>query len=498
MKRCAFVLGLLLASCSDESSRNDADPSDPTVVSAQKARRDELKTTFGRALATALADSPSLRQTLKQEALKMFDRDYDVLYALIKDSRLSDGKTVRELLAGYLESEQQLLEIEQSLPLLTIFVPELPKNSFSAKLWDADRQVPVVGVTSSKTDDVNIIRHDGTEYTLAAHLIPSFPVVVVKENERVVPVEGGHEGLAKGNVFQASGDQRFAFLADCFNGSIEPRVDSLRFDFSPDQKLIDAYNIYNGTDGWHRDYVYYNITPAQDRGAFSYAYQEKIRSFSLIGDPNTAFSKIAGQTGEPRLNHSTTPNSGWTGGYFEFKVRVLLNSKNGLGEELTTYFTALPDELFTLEYDEIPVPYATLYVPRITGLKTKNMSLPLFAWDLKDYASSIKIEIEEVDIPQTIVITESRTVKFAANFSIDLGILKKIGIKFGASFEDTRNQTTQRTYTEGNDILGPVIVNFADNVLVGKTSIPLIGDVWRSREYPSGWYSISVEPTRVQ
>jgi hypothetical protein len=497
MKRCAFVLGLLLASCSDELPR-DAPPGPPSVT-AEKERRDELKTTFGRALATALADSPSLRHALKTEALRMFDKDYDVLYALIKDQRLSDGKTVRELLSGYLESEQQLLEIEEALPLLTIFVPKLPENTFSARLWDADRQIPSVGVTSSKTNDVTLIDQHGAEYTLKAHLIPGFPVVVVKENERVVPVQGDHRSLAQGSVFRASGDQRFAFLADCFDGSIPSRVSAQRIDFNPDSKLVDAYNIYAGTDGWHRDYIYYNITPSQDRGAFSYAYQEQVRSFRMVGDPQTAYSKISDQTGDPRLSSfAVEPNSGWTGGYFEFKVRVLLNSKNGLGEELVTYFNALPDELFKVEYQQAPAPFESFYLPHITGLQTKYMSLPLFPWDLNDYASTIKIEIEEVDTPTTVVTSESRTVKFAANFSIDLGVLKKIGIKFGASYEDTRTQTTQRTFTEGNDLLGAVIVNFADNVLVGKGSLPFLGEYWNSREYPSGWYSISVEPTRVQ
>ncbi|AKJ05937.1 Hypothetical protein AA314_07563 [Archangium gephyra] len=407
------------------------------------------------------------------------------------------------MLLGYFESEEQLSNVERELPLLTIFVPELPRKSFSALSWDTDTQIPAVGITSYKTNDVTLVDHNGEERIIEAGLIPAFPVVVIKENERVIQVANSNPNtLAKGRVPQASGTPSFAFLADCFDGSRAADKSAARLTRSPDLKLLRAYNLYLSTDGWHRDYIYYNISPTQPRGAFSYAYQEHIRSFKMAGDPATAFSKIADQTGEPRLVSITPePNSGWTGGAFEFKVRVLLNAKNGLGQELVTYFSALPDELFDLTYDEVVWYY---YKPRITGLKTKSLTLPLFAWDLNDYASSIKIEVEEVDITETIVQSESRTVKFATNFAIDpaVGFLQKIGLKFGASLEETRTETTQRTYTLGNDILGAVIVNFADNVLVGPVTVdpiflpPML--YWSSREYSTGWYSISVEPTRVQ
>jgi hypothetical protein len=311
--------------------------------------------------------------------------------------------------------------------------------------------------------------------------------------------------MSQARVLKASGDLSFAFLSDSFDGSRVSDKAAARLAKSVDTKLVDAYNLYLGTDGWHRDYIYYNIAPTQPRGAFSYAFQEHVRSFTMVGDPVTAFSKIADQTGEPEVKGLTSEaHSGWTGGAFEFKVRVLLNAKNGLGQEYVTYFSALPDELFMLTYDPVRVTGFTFYKPRITGLSTKSLALPLFAWDLNDYASTIKIEVEEVDVTETIVQSESRTVKFATNFGIDptVGFLEKIGLKFGASLEETRTETNQRTYTVGNDILGSVIVNFADNVVTGKTTKVILGtwtmDYWTTREYSTGWYSISVEPMQVQ
>jgi hypothetical protein len=494
MKRYFLLLGLSLAACSEGPSGTEPAPS--IASSAAKERRDELKTAFGKALATALSDSPSLRKLIRDEALVMFNKDYDVLYHLIKDRPLSDGRTVRELLLGYFESEEQLAAIEREVPLLTIFVPELPMNSFSARTWNVDTQVPSVGITSHKTNDVTVINHKGEERIIEARFIPSFPVVVIKENERVVQAENVPLAQATGRVLQTRDNLRFAFLADCFDGSLETDKSAARvIKTGVDPKLVDAYNIYLGTDGWHRDYIYYNISPSQTRGPFSYAYQEHIRSFRMEGDPTAAYSKIADQTGDATLKSLSAENSGWTNGNYEFRVRTLLNARNGIGQEVFTHFTALPDELFSVTYDSMGF---GLYKPRITGLNTKLLTLSLFAWDLNNYASTIKIGIEEVDPSETVVEGESRTVKFATNFSVDLGVLEKVGLKFGASLESTVNQTTQRTIALSSDSLGEVIVNFADNVLVSKSTTVFGTVTWQSREYATGLFSISVEPTRVQ
>jgi hypothetical protein len=500
MKKCLLLVGLSMAACSPDSPETEPTPSVAPSVSTE--RRDALKAVFGRAFATALADSPSLRKLIKDEALVKFNNDYDVLYHLVKDRPLADGQTVRELLLKYLESEEQLSSIEREVPLLTIFVPKLPMGSFSAASWDADTQIPSVGITSYKTNDVTLVNDKGEERILEAGLVPGFPVVVIKENERVVPVGANSPtAMAKGRVLQASGNLSFAFLSESFDGARANDRSAFRAIKSPDAKLVEAYNTYLSADGWHRDWIYYNISPNQPRGAFSYDYQEHLRSFRLLGDPATTFSKIADQTGEPKLSSLVEgTNAGWTGGAFEFRVRVLINARNGLGQEHITLFPANPEELFEVTYDHLML---NVYRPRITGFRQMNMSLPLFHWDLNNYGSTIKIDIEEVDLTETIVESETRSVKFATNFAIDpaVGFLQKIGLKFGASLEETRSETNSRTYTLGSDQLGSVIVNFADDVLLSVTTVikwQLPITTATSREYATGYYSISVEPTRVQ
>ena len=121
-----------------------------------------------------------------------------------------------------------------------------------------------------------------------------------------------------------------------------------------------------------------------------------------------------------------------------------------------------------------------------------NVNLPLFNWDLNQYSTSIKIEIEEVDQLVTTVATDTRTVEFAANFEIS-GTIKKVGLKFGASYKTTQTQTIQKTYTQGNDELGGVIVNFADDIILSENY-----PYFQTRDYKAGWYTIGVEPKKVQ
>jgi hypothetical protein len=460
------------------------------------------KKSFAVAFAKALSDNIQLRELIKREALKMFDNDFDVLYYLIKDEPLGNGNSVRSLLQKYFKNTDELAQIENDIPTLTIFVPELPEDSFSANSWDTQLEIPQVAYNSNSTNDVFIVKETGEEYTLEASLIPNFPVVVIKKNERLIAGVGNESKGGKKNsinAVRAKDGKTFEFLHGGFNRSLSIAARN----YAPneiDQRLVDAYNIYSTADGWHRDYIYYNISPSTPTGPFSYDFQEHITSFRLNGVSGTdaafsVYNKIADQTGEQRfsftnINGYRSVVSGWSDGFFEFKVKVLLNSKNGIGTEYVTYFPASLMELFRVRSTQ---PYTGAPF-RINSLRIRgamDLNLPLFNWDLNQYASTIKIEIEEVDRVETTTISETRTVKFAANFGIE-GVLKKIGLKFGASLEDTQTQTTTKSYTEGNDDLGSVIINFADNVIVNTFS------GYNTRTYETGWFEICVEPKRVQ
>ena len=460
--------------------------------------KSNLKREFGKALVKSMKESKALRDLIRTKALEMFNKDYDVLYGMIADEKLENNVTVNDMMMRNMTDRNVIKNLESISPTLTILVPELPENSFNAEKWDTSTEIPRVAIRLTTSNDVPVIDLDGSERVIEWKYTPAFPVLVIKDNERVVAERDKEFNKKDTRSFQNKKGEKYRFTFDDFD---KQRDRNKRFVGSSqlDSKLVTAYNNYQNADGWQRDLIYYDISPNQDRGAFNYDFQEKIRSFSLVGDPIAAYNKIADQTDDPHIN-GTVQGSGshWTGGSFEFKVTALINARNGVGTEIPTGFGASPDQLFYLTYEKIVNdPWCScwdLYV--LTNIALKPMTINtvgLINWDLNNYATSIKISIEEVDQVATTQVGESTSVKFASNFGIDGGVLKKIGLKFGGSLETTQIQTYQRTVTDGNDILGSVIVNFADKVITGN-----INNLYITREYTTGYYSISVEPTRVQ
>ncbi|MDR2954227.1 MAG: hypothetical protein LBV43_04015 [Prevotella sp.] len=462
-----------------------------------------LKKNFGFALAKMMEDNVSARKFIKEEALRMFNNDYDILYHLVKDKKLENGTTFREALLKFYEDKDELFALERKFPLLTIFIPELPENSFSANIWDIEMEIPMVALLSTRTNNIPILNAKGEEFILESQYIPAFPIIVLKDNERVT-VKTNISASNTSNVLKSTnGDLEFAFLDKCFdNTQQDKRVKSQLSNPDPtrlvaDTKVAKAYDIYKTSDGWQRDYIYYDITPGIPRGQFKYDYMEYITTFKLLGDGRAAYNRIADQT-DPnfRERYIAIFQSAWTEGYFEFKIRVLVNASNGIGSEIIKYYSANPNDLFELEYELNNKIMPKRYELKRVSLKMTEISIPLINWDLYQYASSIKIAIEEVDRTEITEITDTRQVKYAANFEISstTKLMEKVGLKFGSTAERTTTETIKKTYTEGNDELGDVIVNFADHVIVSFANQTLP----KYRKYSSGWYEIEVRPIRVQ
>ena len=111
-----------------------------------------LKSKFSLALAKVFAENKDVRKLIKREALKQFDYDYDVLYMLVKDKKMENNKTLEELLLKYM-SKDDLLTLTQKIPTLTIFVPSLPGESFSAEKWDIEQEIPLVAYKNEENSN---------------------------------------------------------------------------------------------------------------------------------------------------------------------------------------------------------------------------------------------------------------------------------------------------------------------------------------------------------
>ncbi|GIQ58403.1 hypothetical protein Flavo103_15390 [Flavobacterium collinsii] len=510
-----FLLSIFYLSIFSSCENQNDNSSDLSDKNANELKVDKLydansnlKRDFGKALVKSLNESKMLRDLIKNESLKMFDNDYEVLYQTIKNERVEKNLTVRQLILENLGSESLLNAIETNNPLLTILVPELPENSFSAKLWDTENQIPKVAIRLTTSNDVPIINQDGSEEILGGQYVPGYPVVVLKDNERIISGNSSTSKNIKTSKIANINGVDYKFLDDCFDHAKNEKNKTNRIVPLPflDPKLVTAFGTYFNTDGWQRDYIYYGITPDSPKGPFKYDFQETIKDFALQGDPRAAYNKIADQTGDPTLAEGGYSiagnykfNTGWTGGNFEFKVRIIVNGKNGVGSEIIKYFNANGNDLFDYSFVAIRKswPAYVVYELKINFLKHMSLNIPIFNWDLDQYASSIKIDIEEIDLTETTILTESRNVEFASNFGVDVsGGYKdyvKIGLKYGTSQKVNAVSTVQRTFTQGNDLLGDVIVNFADNVIISRQP-----NTYATREYNSGLYSITVEPSKVQ
>lgn len=497
-----FILLLLVSSC-----QQDGFEIDKSITQQVRLNRNEvLKESFALSLAKSIPESPMLRNILKQKALETFDADYDVLYFDIKGLEVENGLTVEGLITKNIVNKSDLTELKNNIPTLTILIPELPLETFSANIWDTENVIPQVGVASRLTNDVKIFDASGQLTTLPAKYIPGFPVMVVKENERVIASTTSGNSI-KSRRFKNIDGVEFQFLGEGFNGAlVKASKNSARTTSSLDPKVIEAYNIYNINDGWQRDYIYYGITPTQPNGAFSYAFKEKIISFSLAGSLMGTYTKITGQTGDPKLKgtvktSSSFPSqaSGWTSGFFEFKIRVLYNGINGTGSEGIQTFSVAPTDLMGITYTRTQFAMFYVFEPTVTSFKTfmLNPQPEIINWDISAYATSIKIEVEEVDVLTTTGITESRSLEYATNFGTIDDVFKKIGLKFGASTKGTTSGVVTKTYTEGNDPLGFIIYNFADDIIISSTNLSGVTQ-YTTRLYSSGEFTIGIEPIRVQ
>ena len=476
IKKIAFYFGLLLL-IGLFSCREDDQSIDRADLEKLYDQNSNLKREFGRALVNAMKESKMLRSVLKTEALKMFDNDYDVLYVLIKDKRLENG-SVEELMAKHLGGKEKLDEIISQYPTLTIFVPELPNHSFSAELWNT-HDVPAVAIWTGKRSGVGgvpFIKTNGHEDVVPREYIPAFPILVIKDNERVIALnDKNHKWFSQleTKTVYNGGWVRLKFWNNVFD-PLKTIIERKKQGSNLDPKLKKAYEMYKNAYGWHRDYIYYNITPSDTIGQYNNEYKEYIETFSMDGDPEVMYKVI---------NHGNY----WTDGFFEFAVSTTISSKHDIGQ-IITVLSVCSDDLFTIEYKRL----GNRFRPSAVSVKTASVHLPLFGWKLEEYCSGIKLHVDEVDLPKIATRTENRRVGYATNFSINptSGFLEKTG--FGAGLLDVKTKTYEVAYFKTSDFLGETIIEFSDAVVLSDNLSPYF-----AKEYSTGACKVGVAPVKI-
>jgi hypothetical protein len=533
-------IAILMSNCCDENLSNSENQNGTVAKSISYENipfdaKGKIMEKFGIGISAALKVK-EFRELIKTESLKRFNKDTDVLYNLIKDkpfnggdeylrklnknSKVSNFPTLHDFLIPFFLSEEELNNYENQLPLLTIFVPELPDNSFSAETWDVNdlEQIPDVAIRLDNITYTPVIGKDNDNYLIAPEDVPSWSIIVLKDNERLITNNDPNYSTTQTRIIKGDNGLDYRFSDNNFDPTFITNTTLSGFEGANDnfipQYLKTGYDVFsNDPTGWQRDNIYYGLTPTNTSGPISGGkYREYITTFKVNGStPQTAYNSISDSFNEIRKDPAIRSDwqrgntSAWTEGNFEFIIQLSYGAKSSnLGATLRKEFSATPNDLFEITWDKRTTGTwfwrKTWYRPRITGLKTMNTAVPngvrleFSVWDLNNFANHFLYSFEEKDANTTTTNSETKSSKFNANFSLEpsTGLLKKIGLKFGASYETSQSNTFTVVITTGNDKMGDVELNFYDN------AVNKVNGVYYLRRYTSNNVEVSIAPLQVQ
>ncbi len=189
------IIGLVAACHAPEVEL--ADPSSARIAFTKKDAK-EARAAFAKTLAKALVNK-GLRDFLKAKSLEQFDEDYDILFHTQKNQIVANNTTFFELLASYHSSKQDLIDITESLPKLTILVPELLNERYynSAATWDTEHIIPKVAYFHVNDTRSEVIAYDskGKDHKVKAKGDPDELILVIKDNDRIEVSDVSPSGL---------------------------------------------------------------------------------------------------------------------------------------------------------------------------------------------------------------------------------------------------------------------------------------------------------------
>ena len=182
------ITALIFTGCNKDESINNLEPD---VVlndfNEKSAAIEELAITTAKALSNT-----EFRNQIKNEAMKQFDGDYDILYSRLNNEALKnsvvDGNFYLENLslvqsAFKTNPKEHVSNLIQQVPKFQIAVPVNCEN------WDADNYTPLVAYIPVNFDEktftkIKAFDKDGNIYWLPLDKDPDFPVIVLGYNER--------------------------------------------------------------------------------------------------------------------------------------------------------------------------------------------------------------------------------------------------------------------------------------------------------------------------
>lgn len=165
-----------LYSCTNEDLLRNNSLEDNVSISSDDI--DTYLTRFSEILSTASYNNPSIIEFLKISAEKRIDTQASVFYPYFKNHKVGTSqKSFRDILIEYANSEGELSEIENKVPLLNIYIPEYSDIKVS-NLDILDSEIPIL-----HNGDLYI--NGKKEYTLSDDEIPNFHILSVCESSTI-------------------------------------------------------------------------------------------------------------------------------------------------------------------------------------------------------------------------------------------------------------------------------------------------------------------------
>lgn len=549
----AYTIALLLfallplSSCTKITQRAVAEPG-LLLLSEEDALEQ-----FAEILSKVVFCDEEVRGFLKEEALKQFDRDYDVFYPFAKDHVFSSGKTFRQLLLSHETYKGQLNDIEKAVPKLTILVPDyswVDPHCFSVFAWDVSDEQVCVGFDDRAEEHKLFYNGSFLDYFPSCSF-PSFPVLIVKSNERMSTT-----------ISTKSGENIYCFADPAFDGisstkgwlwgKNEGYLDNpesgtdlfsqtgnfISYDelnaISP--SVIQAYNEFPGlANGVQRDYVYYGMTVANPtNGTLKKNMRDMLYRFRLtpealffisddhLGDSNLGEWLWTGRDDRPGFTEALPRLLAlWGGGNYEMRLLFFqAYPNNGVACVGSMVLSFSPQEImhvdrcyYTFEWNLIGNNWSS-YQVTISDIQSKwyypgdkENPLPIVGstWNLSKESDNLFLRVYEFDPSGSESFTKShvfkRSLSVESNVNPSVGITDavKLGLGVSGSWGSEISDSGQYYYSRSTDSddLDDCEINYTDRYIL-TSSVKEGKNGYQLETFGNAYFSVSLIPINIE
>ncbi len=496
MKLTKILMSIAVIAIACSCEKENMTPETESIAAETASSTETRLSEFAEILSRATYERQDLREFLKEEAVKQFDKNYDVLYALVKNKEIG-GSTFRDILVEY-SSEAAIRDIEENIPLLNILVPKIA--IFGIDPADMDCTDPEIPVAVSKAKVTSLYLNGTCVTDLEKGEIPDFHTFVVNENSRVIV-----------DPATRSGEPTVSFISPNYDGSIKadetPQTRSAAMSANDaGAKAVAAYNYFyadagNNSRAYQRDYIYYGITPANNDGTLNRLVSEYISFIEIDpscyynisdqktnqGDDDPYIKKY--QTTKKKRPYTDEELIGkmWTSGSYNFRIEIFSANSS---QPIIVYLPLRPEEIwnfnttYTREHKTwfSHSKYTHTIDPKKFTVKRvylKDKQISFGKWDLSEEALHRYISIFEEDKvgKYTTTVTHQMTkmtgIKVNGSIKFGLGDQAKVSGDIGGEVSHSTTKTESKEYKferqEADDNLGTTKIYFFDPIIDGKS-----------------------------